>query len=108
VTEASQSFTFFLNSTHALPPPSCASALQLTYDTDNAHLLGHINMLSTWEVGRTCAQVSVGRSPQAPALDPAYRIHSPPTRPISAYRRLMMALPAQSDLATALFDAGHA
>ena len=82
-------------------------------DAQRAHLLAHdTDPFNRWEAGRNLANTSlIGMITAGRRPDPAYLrgIHAVVADASldPAYRQLMMALPTQSSLATALFDAGH-
>ena len=117
MTKAKQSFAF-----DGLATRPVASILRgfsapvvLTHDIsdiDRAHLLAHdTDPFNRWEAGRTLARnallamIRQGTRPDTGYLD---GIHAVVTdeRLDPAYRALMLGLPSQSDLATALHDAG--
>ncbi len=115
MTQETQSFTF-----DGLAKRPTASILRrfsapvvLDHAADHAHLLAYdTDLFNRWEAGRTLARNTLmdmmlkGTRP-----DPAYLrgLHSvvSDTSLDPAYRQLMLALPTQSELATALHDAGH-
>ena len=115
MTQATQSFTFT-----GLAERPAASILRgfsapvvLEYAADHAHLLAHdTDAFNRWEAGRTLARNTLmnmilkGTRPDPAYLRGLNAVVSDDTLD-PAYRRLMMALPGQSDLATALHDAGH-
>jgi aminopeptidase N len=115
MTQASQSFSF--DGLSARPAASIlrgfSAPVVLDHAADHAQLLAHdTDAFNRWEAGRTLARnsllamITAGTRP-----DPAYLrgIHAVVTDSTldPAYRRLMLALPAASDLASALHDAGH-
>ncbi|MGJ8595453.1 aminopeptidase N [Sulfitobacter sp.] len=115
MTEVTQSFKF-----EGLAARPVASILRgfsapvvLDHDADHAHLLAHdSDPFNRWEAGRTLARNTlIGMMVKGTRPDPAFLsgLHAvvSDTTLDPAYRRLMMALPSQSDLATALHDAGH-
>ena len=82
-------------------------------DNDRAHLLAHdTDPFNRWEAGRTLARQSLlamirtGAAPDAAYLKGIHAVVSDATLD-PAYRALMLGLPSQSDLATALHDAGE-
>ena len=115
MTQATQSFTFA-----GLSERPIASILRgfsapvvLDHTADHAHLLSaDTDPFNRWEAGRTLARNTLmdmilkGARPDPAYLRGLNAVVSDTTLD-PAYRRLMMALPAQSDLATALHDAGH-
>ena len=115
MTQATQSFTFA-----GLSERPIASILRgfsapvvLDHTADHAHLLSaDTDPFNRWEAGRTLARNTLmdmilkGARPNPAYLRGLNAVVSDTTLD-PAYRRLMMALPAQSDLATALHDAGH-
>ncbi|MEQ6203618.1 aminopeptidase N [Sulfitobacter sp. HNIBRBA2951] len=115
MTEATQSFTF-----EGLAARPVASILRgfsapvvLEHDADHPHLLAHdTDPFNRWEAGRTLARNTLtAMMLKGTRPDPAYlaglRTVVSDKSLDPAYRRLMMALPSQSDMATALHDAGH-
>jgi aminopeptidase N len=115
LTEATQSFTF--DGLAARPVASVlrgfSAPVVLDHAADHAHLLAHdTDEFNRWEAGRTLARscliamITAGARP-----DPAYlrgiRAALSDNGLDPAYRRLLLALPSQSELATALHDAGH-
>ena len=115
MTESTQSFKF-----EGLKKRPAASILRgfsapvvLDHTADHAHLLAHdTDAFNRWEAGRTLARNTLmdmmlkGTRPNPAYLRGLTAVVGDNTiDPV--YRRLMMALPTQSDLATALFDAGH-
>ncbi|KIN73040.1 aminopeptidase N [Sulfitobacter guttiformis] len=115
MTQATQSFSFT-----GLAGRPAASILRgfsapvvLDHAADHAHLLAYdTDPFNRWEAGRTLARNTLlGMILKGTRPDPAFLrgLRAVVTDDLldPAYRRLMMALPAQSDLATALHDAGH-
>ncbi len=115
LTEATQSFTF--DGLAARPVASVlrgfSAPVVLDHAADHDHLLAHdTDEFNRWEAGRTLARscliamITAGARP-----DPAYlrgiRAALSDNGLDPAYRRLLLALPSQSELATALHDAGH-
>jgi aminopeptidase N len=115
MSETTQSFTFT-----GLKERPIVSILRgfsapvvLEHAADHAHLLAHeTDPFNRWEAGRILARNTLmDMMLKGTRADPAYLrglravVKDDTLEP--AYRRLMMALPAQSDLATALHDAGH-
>ncbi len=115
MTEVTQSFSF--EGLEARPVASIlrgfSAPVVLEHDADHAHLLAYdTDPFNRWEAGRILARNTlINMMLKGTRPDPAYlrglrTVMSDDTLD-PAYRRLMMALPAQSDLATALHDAGH-
>ncbi|SFE64474.1 aminopeptidase N [Sulfitobacter brevis] len=118
MTEASQSFTF--DGLAARPVASILRGFSAPVvldhdlnDTERALLLAHdTDPFNRWEAGRTLARKSLlsmireGTAPDRAYLDGILAVLRDETLD-PAYRALMMGLPSQSDLATALHDAGE-
>jgi aminopeptidase N len=115
MTQATQSFTF--KDLTARPAASVlrgfSAPVVLEHAADHAHLLAHdTDTFNRWEAGRTLARNALlGMITKGTRPDPAY-LHG--IRAVvtddsldPAYRALMLALPAQAELAAALHDAGH-
>ena len=115
MSETTQSFTFT-----GLTDRPTASILRgfsapvvLEHAADHAHLLAHdTDPFNRWEAGRVLARNTLmDMMLKGTRADPAFLrglhavVKDDTLEP--AYRRLMMALPSQSDLATALHDTGH-
>jgi aminopeptidase N len=115
MTEATQSFPF--DGLGARPVASIlrgfSAPVMLEHAADHTHLLAHdTDAFNRWEAGRTLARNSLlGMITAGTRPDPAYlRGLEAVMRDATldpAYRRLMLALPGPSDLASALHDAGH-
>jgi len=115
MTQATQSFTF--TDLTARPAASVlrgfSAPVVLEHAADHAHLLAHdTDTFNRWEAGRTLARNALlGMITKGTRPDPAYLhgIHAVVTDTSldPAYRALMLALPAQAELAAALHDAGH-
>ncbi|WP_299023846.1 aminopeptidase N [uncultured Sulfitobacter sp.] len=115
MTQATQSFTF--TGLSARPTASIlrgfSAPVVLDHAADHAHLLAYdTDPFNRWEAGRTLARNTlIDMMLNGTRPDPAYlrglQSVLDDTRLDPAYRRLMMALPTQSELATALHDAGH-
>ncbi|MBM1557341.1 aminopeptidase N [Sulfitobacter mediterraneus] len=118
MTEAKQSFVF-----EGLGARPVASVLRgfsapvvLTHelsDADRAHLLAHdTDTFNRWEAGRTLARQSLlamitkGAAPDSAYLDGIHAVVCDASLD-PAYRALMLGLPSQSDLASALHDQGQ-
>ena len=115
MTDATQSFAF-----DGLAERPTASILRgfsapvvLDHNADHAHLLAHdTDHFNRWEAGRTLARNTAldmmlkGTRPDAAYLRGLHRVVGD-TSLDPAYRQLMLALPTQSELASALHDAGH-
>ncbi len=118
MTEASQSFTF--EGLTARPVASILRGFSAPVvlehdlnDTERALLLAHdTDPFNRWEAGRTLARKSLlsmireGTAPDRAYLDGILAVIRDETLD-PAYRALMLGLPSQSDLATALHDAGE-
>ncbi|AXI42875.1 aminopeptidase N [Sulfitobacter sp. SK011] len=118
MTKAEQSFTF--DGLDAAPVASILRGFsapvvldQPLSDADRAHLLAHdTDPFNRWEQGRTLARqalLAIIRTGAAPAdryLDGLRNVVTDGTLD-PAYRALMLGLPSQSDLATALHDSGE-
>jgi aminopeptidase N len=115
MTQATQSFSFT-----GLTERPAASILRdfsapvvLDHAADHAHLLAHdTDPFNRWEAGRTLAlKALLGIITTGARADAAYLrgIHAvvSDTGLEPAYRALLLALPSQASLATALFDQGH-
>ena len=115
MTDVTQSFKF--DSLSARPTASIlrgfSAPVVLEHDVDHAHLLAHdTDPFNRWEACRTLARNTLlDMMLKGTRLDPAFLrgLHAVVTDDTldPAYRRLMMALPTQSDLANALHEAGH-
>lgn len=117
MTDATQNFTF--DGLTARPIASIlrgfSAPVVLTHDIsdqDRAHLLAHdTDPFNRWEAGRTLARKSLlamirnGTRPDAAYLDGIHAVVTDDTAD-PAYRALMLGLPSQSDLATALHADG--
>ena len=118
MTETTQSFTF--EGLDARPIPSIlrgfSAPVVLDHDMSEgarAHLLAHdTDSFNRWEAGRTLARntlidmMTKGTRPNPAYLDGIRAVVMDDTLD-PAYRRLMLALPEEANMATALFDAGH-
>ncbi|MGJ5618578.1 aminopeptidase N [Sulfitobacter sp. MF3-043] len=118
MTKAEQSFTF--DGLDAAPVASILRGFsapvvldQPLSDADRAHLLAHdTDPFNRWEQGRTLARqallaiIRTGTTPADRYLDGLRNVVTDGTLD-PAYRALMLGLPSDSDLATALHDAGE-
>ena len=115
MTEVTQSFSF--DGLEARPVASIlrgfSAPVVLEHDADHAHLLAFdTDPFKRWEAGRILARNTLmdmmlkGTRPDPAYLRGLHTVVRDDTLD-PAFRRLMMALPTQSDLATALHDAGH-
>jgi aminopeptidase N len=115
MTEATQSFAF----TDLAERPAASilrdfsAPVVLDHAADHAHLLAHdTDPFNRWEAGRTVALdallgiINDGAWPDRAYLNGVYAVVSDASLD-PAYRALLLGLPSQSNLATALFDAGQ-
>ncbi|AXI46037.1 aminopeptidase N [Sulfitobacter sp. SK012] len=114
MTKANQDFTFSgLKSRPAVSILRDFSApVVMDHDADHAHLLAYdTDPFNRWEAGRTLARNALlgmirnGTRPNPAYLDGIQAVAMDDGLD-PAYRALMLGLPSQSDLATALHDAG--
>ncbi len=114
LTEARQSFTF--EGLGAKPVPSIlrgfSAPVMLDHSPDNAFLLAHdTDPFNRWEAARSLAKSSLlatirhGAAPDQGYLDGIAAVMTEAGLD-PAYRALMLGLPSQSELATALFQSG--
>ena len=114
LTEAHQTFVFdgFSERPILSPLRGFSAPVMLDYTPDSAFLLAHdTDPFTRWEAARTLAKTSLlatirhGAAPDQDYLDGLARVVRDETLD-PAYRALMLALPSQSELATALHHAG--
>jgi aminopeptidase N len=115
MTESTQSFKFEGLASRPIPSilRNFSAPVVLEHPADHAFLLAHdTDPFNRWEAGRTLARQSLlglirnGSSPNPAYLD-GVRAVVTDTSLDPAYRAFMLSLPSQSDLATALHDAGE-
>ena len=115
MTESTQSFTFEGLASRPIPSilRNFSAPVVLEHPADHAFLLAHdTDPFNRWEAGRTLARQTLldlirnGTSPNPAYLD-GVRAVVTDSGLDPAYRAFMLSLPSQSDLATALHDAGE-